>query len=157
MVDVLVVLEELGGGAEHVFSAVVGVATWLAYLWIGVDNAAVWGVVAFALNFIPYLGGIVVTGGSALLGFVQFGNFEMALLIGGVGLAIQSLEGYILTPWLTSRANKMNPVAIFVGVLAWGWLWGIWGLLLGVPILVVVKAICDRIEDFKPVGEFLGD
>lgn len=56
----------------------------------------------------------------------------------------------------TSRANKMNPVAIFVGVLAWGWLWGIWGLLLGVPILVVIKAICDRTEGFKPVGELLG-
>jgi predicted PurR-regulated permease PerM len=50
----------------------------------------------------------------------------------------------------------MNPVAIFVGVLAWGWLWGIWGLLLGVPILVVIKAICDRTEGFKPVGELLG-
>ena len=138
-------------------SALVGVATWLAFLWIGVDNAAVWGAVTFVLNFIPYLGSIVVTGGSALLGFVQFGNFEMALLIGGAALFINSIEGYILTPWLTGKASRMNPVAVFVGVLAWGWLWGVWGLFLGVPILLAIKAVCDRVEDLKPVGELLGD
>ena len=138
-------------------SALVGAATWLAFLWIGVDNAAVWGVVSFVLNFIPYFGSIVVTGGSALLGLVQFGNFEMALLIGGAALLINSLEGYILTPWLTGKASRMNPVAVFVGVLAWGWLWGVWGLFLGVPILLAIKAVCDRIDDLKPVGELLGE
>ena len=138
-------------------SALVGAVTWLAFLWIGVDNAGVWGVVTFVLNFIPYFGSIVVTGASALLGFVQFGSFEMALLIGGVALLINSLEGYLLTPWLTGRASRMNPVAVFVGVLAWGWLWGIWGLFLGVPILMVIKAVCDRVEDLKAVGELLGD
>jgi predicted PurR-regulated permease PerM len=138
-------------------SALVGAATWLAFLWIGVDNAGVWGAVAFVLNFIPYFGSIIVTGASALLGFVQFGSFEMALLIGGVALLINSIEGYLLTPWLTGRASRMNPVAVFVGVLAWGWLWGIWGLFLGVPILMVIKAVCDRVEDLKAVGELLGD
>ena len=138
-------------------SALVGLATWLAFLWIGVDNAAVWGAVTFVLNFIPYLGSIVVTGGSALLGFVQFGSFEMALLIGGVALFINSIEGYILTPWLTGKASRMNPVAVFAGVLACGWLWGIWGLFLGVPILLAIKAVCDRVDDLKPIGELLGD
>ena len=138
-------------------SAVVGVATWLAFLWIGVERAAVWGVVTFVLNFIPYFGSILVTGGSALMGFVQFGSFEMALLVGGVALLINSVEGYILTPWLTSRASRMNPVAVFVGVLAWGWLWGVWGLFLGVPILMAIKAVCDRVDDLQAVGELLGD
>ena len=138
-------------------SALVGLATWLAFLWIGVDNAAVWGVATFVLNFIPYFGSIIVTGGSALLGFVQFGNFQMAALIGGAAFAINSVEGYILTPWLTSKASRMNPVAVFVGVLAWGWLWGVWGLLLAVPILMAIKAVCDRVEEFKAVGELLGD
>ena len=138
-------------------SAVVGVATWLAFLWIGVERAAVWGVVTFVLNFIPYFGSILVTGGSALMGFVQFGSFEMALLVGGVALFINSIEGYILTPWLTSRASQMNPVAVFVGVLAWGWLWGVWGLFLGVPILMAIKAVCDRVDDLQAVGELLGD
>ena len=138
-------------------SALVGTATWLAFLGLGVEHAAVWGVVTFVLNFIPYFGSIVVTGASALLGFVQFGTFEMALLIGGVALFINSLEGYILTPWLTGRASRMNPVAVFVGVLAWGWLWGLWGLFLGVPILMAIKAVCDRVDDLKAVGELLGD
>ena len=138
-------------------SALVGLATWLAFLWIGVDNAAVWGVATFVLNFIPYFGSIIVTGGSALLGFVQFGNFQMAALIGGAAFAINSIEGYILTPWLTGKASRMNPVAVFVGVLAWGWLWGVWGLFLAVPILMVIKTVCDRVEEFKAVGELLGE
>jgi len=138
-------------------SVLVGVATWLCFLALGLENAAVWGVAAAVLDLIPYVGSVVIGTGSALVGFLQFGSLEMALLVGGSSLVIHAVEAFLLTPWLTSRANKMNPVAIFVGVLAWGWLWGIWGLLLGVPILVVIKAICDRIEDFKPVGEFLGD
>jgi len=73
-----------------------------------------------------------------------------------VSLVLHTISGYVLTPWLTSRTSRMNAVTVFVGVLAWGWLWGLWGLLLGVPILMVVKAVCDRIEDLKPVGELLG-
>ena len=138
-------------------SALVGIATWLAFLWIGVEHAGVWGVVSFALNFIPYFGSIIVTGASAVLGFVQFGNFETALLIAGATLLINSLEGYLLTPWLTGRASRMNPVAVFVGVLAWGWLWGLWGLFLGMPILMAIKAVCDRVDELKAVGEMLGE
>ncbi len=137
-------------------SSLVGIATWLSFLAIVQDHAAVWGIYAALLNLIPYIGSVVITAGSALVGFLQFGSFEMALLLAGVSLVINSIEGFALTPWLTSRANEMNPVAIFVGVLAWGWLWGLWGLLLGVPILVIIKAVCDRVDDLKPVGEFLG-
>ena len=138
-------------------SALVGVATWLVFWWIGVEHAGVWGVASFVLNFVPYFGSIVVTGASAVWGFVQFGSFEMAALIAGATLFINSIEGYILTPWLTSRASRMNPVAVFVGVLAWGWLWGLWGLFLGVPIMMAIKAVCDRVDDLKSVGELLGD
>jgi predicted PurR-regulated permease PerM len=138
-------------------SALVGVATWLAFLWIGVENAAVWGVLTFVLNFIPYLGSIIATGAAMLVGYAQFGSLEMALLIGGVEMLINLVEGYVITPLLTSRAIRMNPVAVFAGVLAWGWLWGIWGLFLGVPILVVIKVVCDRVEGFKVVGELLGE
>lgn len=138
-------------------SSLVGLATWLVFLWIGIDHAAVWGAVAFVSNFIPYLGSIFMSGAAMLAGFVQFGTFEMALVIGGASLLIHSVEGYLLTPWLTSRSTRMNPVAIFAGVLFWGWLWGIWGLFLGVPILVVIKVVCDRVEEFRAVGELLGE
>ena len=138
-------------------STLVGVATWLAFLWVGVEHAAVWGIVAGLLNTIPYVGAVIITGGSALVAFLQFGTFGMALMVGGLSLLITSLEGYLLTPWLTSRASQMSAVAVFVGVLFWGWLWGPWGLLLGVPILMAIKTVCDHVEDFKPVGELLGE
>ena len=137
-------------------SALVGLTTWLCLWAIGLEQAAVWGMAAGVLNLVPYIGNVIVTGGSALVGFLQFGTLEMALLVASISFAINSIEGFLLTPWLTSRANKMNPVAIFVGVLAWGWLWGMAGLLLAVPILVSIKAICDRVDGLKPVGEFLG-
>jgi len=137
-------------------SAIVGVATWLVFAWIGLQHAAVWGVLAAVTNLIPYLGAVIIGAGSALFGFMQFGTIDMALLIGVASFAIHSLVGQLLTPWLTSRAGRMNPVTVFVGVLAWGWLWGLPGLLLGVPILMVVKAVCDRVDDLKPVGELLG-
>ena len=63
----------------------------------------------------------------------------------------------LLTPWLTSRASRMNAVAIFVGLLFWSWVWNVWGMLLAVPMLVVVKAICDHVEDLKGAGELLGE
>ena len=137
-------------------SFVVGVLSWLAFLWIGLNHAAVWGIVAGVLDLVPYIGLVVIGGATALVGFLQFGTREMALLISGASAVIHAFEAYLLTPWLTSHANRMNPVAVFLGVLAWGWLWGIWGLLLGVPILVVVKAVCDRVDDLKPIGELLG-
>jgi predicted PurR-regulated permease PerM len=137
-------------------SALVAIATSLCFLWIGVQHAAVWGLVAGVLNFIPYIGSVVFTVASAAVGLMQFGSLESAALIAAVSLALHTLSGYVLTPWLTSRTSRMNAVSVFVGVLAWGWLWGLWGLLLGVPILMAVKSVCDRIEDLKPVGELLG-
>ncbi|HEX7438474.1 MAG TPA: AI-2E family transporter [Caldimonas sp.] len=137
-------------------SILVALATWLCFLWIGMEHAAVWGLFAGVLNLIPYVGSIVFTASAAASALLQFGTLESVLLIGVVSLAIHSVSGYVLTPWLTSRASRMNAVTVFIGVLAWGWLWGVWGLLLGVPILLVVKAVCDRVEDLKPIGELLG-
>ena len=137
-------------------STLVGIATWLFFLGVGLENAAVWGIAAGVLNLVPYIGNVLIMGGSALVGFMQFGTLEMALLLAGFSFLVNAFEGLLLTPWLTSRANRMNPVAIFVGVLAWGWLWGAWGLLLGVPILAIIKAVCDRVDNLKAVGEILG-
>jgi predicted PurR-regulated permease PerM len=138
-------------------SVLVGLATWGSLGWLGLERAAVWGLVAAVLNLVPYLGAIVTAGGLALVAFLQFGSFGMAALIGGVSMLINTLEGSLLTPWLAGRASSMNPLVIFVGVLAFGWLWGIWGLLLGTPLIMVVKSICDHVDDLKPVGELLGE
>ncbi len=138
-------------------SILVGIATGVSFGMVGLEHAAVWGVAAGVLNLVPYVGGVIIMGGSALVAFTQFGTLQMALLVAGISAVLHTVEGMLLTPWLTSRANRMNPVAIFVGVLAFGWLWGAWGLLLGVPVLVIIKAICDRVDDLKAVGEILGD
>lgn len=159
----LQVLDEINGQIQRYLlvqiftSMLVGVATWLAFLWIGLEHAAIWGIAAGVLNTIPYLGPAVVTGGTALVALLQFGAIDMALTVGGISLAITSLEGYLLTPWLTGRASRMNAVVVFVGVLFWGWLWGVWGLLLGVPIMMAIKVVCDRVENLKPIGELLGE
>ncbi len=137
-------------------SVLVGVLTWLALMWIGLEHAAVWGIAAGVTNMIPYVGSLLIVGATSLVGFVQFGSLDMTLLVAGASVLIHTVIGNLLTPWLTSRAGRMNPVAVFVGLLAWGWLWGMWGLLLGIPILMVIKTICDRVDDLKPVGEFLG-
>jgi len=80
----------------------------------------------------------------------------MAVAVGSVSIVLHVISGYIITPWLTSRTSRLNAVVVFIGVLAWGWLWGVWGLLLGTPILMALKAICDRVDDLKAIGELLG-
>ena len=137
-------------------SVLVGMTTGLAFWALGLEHAAVWGIAAGILNLVPYIGSILITGAAALVAFLQFGEINMALVVAGVSLLINTVEGNLLVPLLTSRASRMNPVAVFIGVLGWGWLWGVWGLLLGIPILMVVKAICDRVDHLKPIGELLG-
>ena len=138
-------------------SMLVGVATGLAFWSLGLDNAAVWGIVAAVTNLIPYIGSVIVMSAAGLVAFVQFNTIEMGLLVAGTSLVIHTLVGNLLVPWLTSRTSRMNPVAVFVGVIFWGWLWGVWGLLLGIPITMVIKSICDRVEDLQPIGELLGE
>jgi predicted PurR-regulated permease PerM len=138
-------------------SVLVGVATWIVLLCFGLERAAVWGIVAAVLNLVPYVGAMVTAGALALVAFLQFGTPGMALAIGGASMAINMVEGHLITPWLAGRAARMNPVLIFVGVLAFGWLWGLWGLLLGAPLLMAAKVVCDRVDGLKPIGELLSE
>jgi predicted PurR-regulated permease PerM len=141
--------------ARVVISLVVGVVAWLAFRLLGLENAGVWGVLAAILFAIPIVGPTVVVVGAALAAFVQFGSLEMAAAVGGLCLTIGALEANVLTPWLMSRVGRMNAVAVFVSLLFWGWIWGVWGLLLAVPITAAAKAICERIPDFGAVAELL--
>ena len=138
-------------------SVVVGVATWIAFSMIGLKQAALWGTVAGIFNTVPYFGPVIVASGTAIVAFLQFGTAAMAVYVSGISLVITSIEGWLVTPWLTSRTARTNEVAIFVGLIFWSFVWGIWGTLLAVPMLVAVKAYCDHIEDLKPVGELLGE
>jgi predicted PurR-regulated permease PerM len=137
-------------------SVVLGVAAGVVFHLLGLNNAAVWGVAAGVTNLVPYLGAIVLGFASALAGFIQFDSIQHGLLIGASSFALHGIVGNVLTPWWTGRASRMSPFAVFVGVLVFGWLWGAAGLILGTPILMVTKTVCDHIEELNPVGEFLG-
>jgi predicted PurR-regulated permease PerM len=142
---------------QVITSVVVAVATAGALWWFGVDNYLVWGLLAGVFNSIPYLGPILVSGGLAVVTFMQFDDLATTAYVAGTAMAITSLEGWLLTPLLMSRAARMNPVAIFIGLLFWSWVWGVWGTILAVPMLMAIKSVCDRVEDFQPIGELLGE
>ena len=138
-------------------SVLVAVATSLMLWWFGLQQYVVWGLLAGIFNSIPYLGPLVVTGGLGIVAFMQFDNVMTTLMICGGAFVITSLEGFLLTPALMSRASRINSAAIFTGLLFWSWVWGVWGTILAVPMLMMIKAVCDHIEDLQPIGELLGE
>jgi predicted PurR-regulated permease PerM len=157
------VLEDIAGQIEQflviqiVTSVAVALATWGALWMLGLHQAALWGLLAGIFNSIPYYGPLLVTAGLSIVGFVQFGQIGMTAAVAGVALLITTLEGSLLTPMLLGRASSMNKVAVFAGLLFWSWIWGVWGMLLAVPMMMVVKVICDHVEPLQPVGHLLGD
>jgi predicted PurR-regulated permease PerM len=138
-------------------SFIVAVATGIVLWAFGFREFVLWGLVAGLFNSIPYLGPVIVTGGIGLVAFVQFDDLVKASYVAAATLAITSLEGFLLTPALLGRAARMNPVAIFVGLIFWSWTWGIWGTVLAAPMLMMLKAICDHTERLRPFGELLGE
>lgn len=134
----------------------VGILTWLAFLVLGVEQAQLWGVIAGVASAIPYLGPFLVLIGSGLAAFIQFGELNIAIAVAGTSLVITSIQGYLLTPWLTSQMSSLNAVAIFIGLIFWGWLWGPVGLIIATPLLMIIKSLCDHVVNLQPVGELLG-
>jgi len=139
-----------------VINTVLGCAVAFAMYCLGVPNPILWGVMVGVLNFIPYLGDIVSFSVLTIVGLLTFDSLWHSLLVPGVFYVLTAVEGYLVTPLILGRRLSLNPVVIVVSVLFWGWMWGISGALLAVPILVVVKTVCDRIESQKVFGEFLG-
>jgi predicted PurR-regulated permease PerM len=143
--------------ARLLISVIVGIVMWVGFRMLGMREAGIWGLVAAVAFAVPYVGPAAITIGAAVAGFVQFGSFSMAGAAGGLALAIAAIEGNVLAPWLMSRAGRMNTVAVFVSLLFWGWIWGVWGLLLAVPIMAAVKAVCERIDDLSSYAELLSE
>ena len=137
-------------------NAVLGVATWLAFLALGLDQAGVWGVAAGVLHFVPYLGPALIALGSGVAAFLQFGSLLSALAVAGTSLLVAGIIGFAFMTWLQSRFARVNAAVLFIALLFFGWLWGAWGLLLGAPLVAIVKVVFDRVEVLKPAGEMLG-
>jgi predicted PurR-regulated permease PerM len=134
----------------------VGVMTSLAFVWFGVEQATLWGIIAGVLCLIPYLGPVVLFIATGMVGLLQFGTLTMALAVAFTSLIIASIQSSLLTPWLTTRSTQINRVALFVGFLFLGWLWGPIGLIIATPMLIIIKVCCDHIENLRSIGELLG-
>jgi predicted PurR-regulated permease PerM len=135
-----------------IVAAATGTALWLA----GLTHPGIWGLIAGALNVIPYIGPSVACAAVAAGAALHFRALEPTLIAAGASVAIAVIEGNLISPWLTSRAGDINTVAVFVSILFWGWTWDVWGLVLAVPITVALKAAADHIEELRPIGELLG-
>jgi predicted PurR-regulated permease PerM len=138
-----------------VANLLIALATWGALVALGVANAGIWGVVTGLVHVIPYVGTIVASSAIGAAMFLQTGSLADGVIVAGVVVAIASAIGVGLATWMQGRAAHMHPVAVFIGVLFFGWLWGGWGLLLGVPILAVLKSIADRVDSMQPISELL--
>ena len=139
-----------------VANTLVGLGTWGVFALNGLEYAGIWGLVAAVLHTIPYFGPALIAIGSFIVAFIQFGDWERALMVAASSIAVATVVGTLFATWLASRETRMNTTASFIGLLFFGWIWGLWGLLLGIPLLAIVKTVCDHNEDWKPVGELLG-
>ena len=137
-------------------SALLGIAAWALFAAIGLDDALFWGCIGAILHLIPYAGPTAFVLLVALVAYVQFDSLRPVVILVGGALAIVTVIGFLLVPWLTQRVGRLNAITVFVSLLFWGWLWGVWGLLLGVPIVMAINAVCERVEDLQPISEFLG-
>ena len=140
-----------------VTNVLVGLLVWAAFAAIGLENAGAWAVAAGLLHVIPYLGPGVTAIATGMAAFMQTDSFAIALLVSGASLVIATLVGTFVTTWMTGRIAGMNAAAIFISLLFWGWLWGIWGMLLSIPIIVIIKVVSEHVEQLQPVAELLGE
>jgi predicted PurR-regulated permease PerM len=138
-------------------NVLVGLLTWGALSWFGLENAGAWAVAAALMHLIPYFGPLVTALVTGMAAFMQFDTLLVAASVGGISLLIAAFIGIFVTTWLTGRIARMNAVAVFISLLFWTWLWGIWGMLLSIPITVIVKVVSQHIEQLRPIAELLGD
>ena len=139
-----------------IINACLGIAIGSVLYLIGVKDALIWGVLAFLLNYLPFLGMAVGTALVGVLAIVQFDSLTHALLAPAAYFTLNSIEGQLITPTVVGRRLELNTVSVFLTVVFWGWLWGIPGALMAVPFLVLVKVICDNVETLGTLGRFLG-
>jgi predicted PurR-regulated permease PerM len=135
----------------------VGLLTWIALHWLGLENAGAWAVAAGLLHVIPYAGPALTAAVLGMAGFMQFDSLSLGLITAGASLAIATVVGTFVATWMTGKFAKMNTAAVFVSLLFWSWLWGVWGLLLGIPIIVIVKVVSQHVEQLHSVAELLGE
>lgn len=136
-------------------NAGLGVAIGLAMWAIGMPSPALFGLLGFLLNFIPFIGAIIGVALAVTIGFVTFPAPVSALLAGGLYLSLTSIEGQLVTPYFVGRNLKLNTVMVFLSVALWAWLWSVVGMIIAVPILVVIRVFSEHLPALEPLGDFL--
>ncbi|CAJ96322.1 putative PurR-regulated permease PerM [Cupriavidus necator] len=144
-------------GMLLVTNTALGACTWLLLKWLGVHNAGSWAIAAAALHLVPYFGALAIAVCLGVVTFMQFGTLGMAAAATVGSLLIATLIGSVVTTWMTGRMARMNAVAVFVALLLFTWLWGVWGMLLAIPLITIAKVVADHIEGLEVVAEFLGE
>lgn len=140
-----------------VTNVLLALLTWAALRAIGLENAGAWAAFAGVAHVVPYFGPLLITIATGAVAFFQFESLRMVILVAGASLGIATLVGMVVATWMTGRIARMNPAAVFVSLLFWGWLWGMWGLLLGVPVVMVLKVVAERVEGMEVLAELLGE
>lgn len=141
-------------GAVAVINLVVAACTTLAMMWIGLPNPVLWGTVAGVLNFIPYLGPAMIFCVLLMAGLISFGP-DLMLAPALAFLLIHAIESNLVSPWFVGRRLSLSPVSVFLSVMFWGWLWGIAGALIAVPLLVGLRSICKRNRRLRLIAVYL--
>ena len=141
---------------QVLISAATGVCVWLALAWVGVDFAVTWGVLAFFLNFIPTLGSIIASVPPLLITFVQFESLWPLLGVGLLLLTIQMTIGNFIAPKVLGQRLNLSPVVVLLSLVFWGWLLGIVGALLSVPIASAIKIVCENFKPLRPISIMMG-
>jgi predicted PurR-regulated permease PerM len=143
-------------GTVTLINAGLGIATGIAMYALGMPNPVLWGAMAFAFNYCPYLGAAASLVVLTVVAALTFDGLKEVLAVPAVFFAFTVIEGQLLSPLILGRNLILNPVVILLSMLFWAWLWGVVGALLAVPILVGFKIFCEHDERLKPLGEWLG-
>lgn len=137
-------------------NASLGIATGAAMYLLDMPNPVLWGVMAMMFNFVPYIGSMTTLIVLTVVALLTFNQVEQALLVPLVFLAIATIEGQLVTPIVLGMRLALNPLVVFLTIIWWGWFWGVPGALIAVPLLVIIKIICDHVAGLSNVSEFLG-
>lgn len=129
--------------------------SWVVFRAFGLEDAGAWAAVAGLLHIVPYLGPALTALAVGLAAFMQFDSFSIGLAVAGASAAVATLVGAIVTTWMTGKIAKMNTAAVFISLLFWAWLWGVWGMLLSIPIIVIVNVIAQHVRDLRPLATLL--
>lgn len=135
----------------------IGLAVWPIFYLLGYEHPGLWALYAGIIHIVPYVGSAVLAGSAAVFYYIDNAQILPAINVGLLVLVVSSVLGTLLPTWLQSRTSRMNQAAVFLGILFWGWMWGLWGLFLGAPIVVILKVICDNVSSLRGAARFLGD